>query len=115
MANTVKLGLPLIASSQAQKHVTANEAFLALDALTQLTVIDKDLTAPPGSPSDGDTYIVGASATGDWATHDDDIAYYYQGAWYFFTPKNGWMGFVSDETKYYSYNSGWVLTSTIIP
>ena len=37
-------------------------------------VIDADLSAPPGSPSEGDRYIVGPSATGDWSGHDGEIA-----------------------------------------
>ncbi|RLJ04034.1 MAG: hypothetical protein DRP08_02550, partial [Candidatus Aenigmatarchaeota archaeon] len=32
----------------------------------KLPVIDKDLTAPPGAPSDGDRYIIGAGVAGDW-------------------------------------------------
>ena len=40
---------------------------LAIAALGNLTIIDRDLTAPPGGESDGDTYIVGGSATGDWS------------------------------------------------
>ena len=42
-------------------------------------------TAPPGSPVNGDRYIVGASATGAWATHDDELAIYRDG-WKFYAP-----------------------------
>lgn len=45
-------------------------------------------TAPPGSPANGDRYIVGASATGAWAGHDDDLAVY-RGGWQFYTPNEG--------------------------
>lgn len=45
-------------------------------------------TAPPGSPADGDRYIVGASATGAWATHDDTLAAYRDG-WQFYSPIEG--------------------------
>ncbi|NIP67909.1 MAG: DUF2793 domain-containing protein, partial [Planctomycetales bacterium] len=37
-------------------------------------VIDKDLTAPPGSPSNGDRYIIPTGATGAWAGHETEIA-----------------------------------------
>ena len=40
---TPHLGLPLIAASQAQKHVTHNEALGLLDTLVQLACLDKDL------------------------------------------------------------------------
>ena len=55
---TTHLLLPYILAAQAQKHVTHNEALRLLDGLVQLSVLDRDLTAPPGSPADGDRYIV---------------------------------------------------------
>ena len=45
-------------------------------------------TSPPGSPADGDRYIVGAAATGAWATHDDKLAVYRDG-WQFYEPIEG--------------------------
>ena len=42
-------------------------------------------TVPPGSPVNGQRFIVGASATGAWATHDDELAIYRDG-WQFYTP-----------------------------
>ena len=108
MANTENLNLPVVAASQAQKHVTVNESLYNLDAIVQLSVKDKDLTAPPGSPTVGDRYIVGSSATGAWAGEDDNIAAYQNGAWEFYTPKDGWVAFVKDESLDYQYDgSSW--------
>jgi hypothetical protein len=107
MADTNRLILPLLSAAQAQKHVTMNEALKLLDAIVQAGVIDKDLTAPPGGESEGDIYIVGSSATGSWATHDDDLAIYQDGAYTFVTPLDGFIAFVADETTLYVYNSGW--------
>ena len=59
--------LPYLLASQARKHGTHNEALRPLDGLVQLAVLDRDLTAPPASPADGDHYIVASGATGDWA------------------------------------------------
>jgi hypothetical protein len=64
------LGLPYIQPSQAQKHVTHNEAIRVLDALVQLSVADRDQTAPPGTPIAGDRHIVGPSASADWTGQD---------------------------------------------
>jgi hypothetical protein len=50
---TTNLLLPYILAAQAQKHVTHNEALRLLDGLVQLSVLDRDLTAPPDSPADG--------------------------------------------------------------
>ena len=55
---------PYILAAQAQKHVTHNEALRLLDGLVQLSVLDRDLTAPPGSPADGDRYIVASGGDG---------------------------------------------------
>jgi hypothetical protein len=46
---TTHLLLPYILAAQAQKHVTHNEALRILDGLVQLSVLDRDLTAPPGA------------------------------------------------------------------
>ena len=44
--------------NQNQKHITHNEALRMLDALVQLSVLDRDLSAPPDAPADGARYIV---------------------------------------------------------
>jgi len=109
MANTENLNLPVVAASQAQKHVTVNDSLYALDAIVQLAVIDKDLTSPPGSPTVGDRYIVGSSATGDWAGEDGNIAAYQNSAWEFYTPQEGWFAYAKDEAIVYKYDgSNWV-------
>jgi len=109
MPNTVSLGLPLLVAEQAQKHVTHNEALRALDALVQLSVKDRDLAAPPGSPADGDRYIVAASPTGIWAGHAADIAVWQDGAWDFHDPKEGWRCWVDDENVFLIFDgSAWV-------
>lgn len=77
----------------------------------QSPVKDKDLTAPPGSPSAGDRYIVCSPATGAWAGHEKDIAEYTGSTWDFFTPKCGWQSDVLDEGVNYRFgcDSKWSL------
>lgn len=55
----------------------------------QASVLRADLSAPPGSPSSGDRYVVAASPTGAWAGHAKAIAVYSGGAWTFITPTKG--------------------------
>jgi len=75
----------------------------------QKSVLDKDLTAPPGSPSTGDRYIVATGGTGAWAGHDDDIAEWNGTAWEFTTPNESYACGVEDEDTFYIYNStAWV-------
>ncbi len=97
MATSQNLGLPLIEASQAQKHVTHNEALRALDAIVQLAVKDRDLATPPGAPADGDRYLVAASPTDDWTGHAGEVAAWQDGVWDFYTPQAGWRSFVEDE------------------
>jgi hypothetical protein len=84
-----------------------------LDTIVQLSVLDKDLTAPPGSPSEGDCYIVAASATGAWVGWDNRIARYIDGEWRSYLPGAGsgagWRAYVIDEAALYIFNSSaWV-------
>ncbi|WP_195161754.1 DUF2793 domain-containing protein [Mesorhizobium sp. NBSH29] len=90
------LKLPFILPSQAQKHVTHNEALLALDALVQLSVKDRDLAAPPAA-ADGDRYIVATGASGAWTGQSNRIAGFQDGVWTFYPPLRGWLAFVADE------------------
>lgn len=108
MANTPNLPLPIMLGSQAQKHVTFNEAMLVLSALTQIGVIDRTNT-PPGAPNEGDRYLVTSVATGEWAGHEDSITVYQNGAWEFYTPEEGWTAWANDEDTLYIYNgAAWV-------
>lgn len=109
MDETANLKLPYILAAQSQKHVTHNEALRALDALVQLAVLDKDLTAPPGSPAEGARYIVAASPTGGWSGQAGKIAAYRDGAWGFHTPFEGWLAWVADEDTLYVFNgTSWI-------
>ena len=87
---TPNLSLPLIASAQAQKHVTHNDALAALDALVQISVADRDTATPPPSVAEGARYIVAAGAEGVWSGHDGELAVQEDGGWRFFAPQAGW-------------------------
>ena len=94
--NLPNLNLPLIAPSQAQKHVTHNEALRILDVLTQLSVLSDSSDTPPSDPAEGDRYLVPAGGQGEWAGQDGAIASFEQGTWLFYVPKPGWCFFVID-------------------
>ncbi|QGX96784.1 DUF2793 domain-containing protein (plasmid) [Roseovarius faecimaris] len=84
------LALPFLQPSQAQKHVTHNEALKILDAATQLSVLAADLTDPPAAPAEADCYIPAPGATGDWVGHAGEIAIYVNGGRQFFAARQGW-------------------------
>ena len=118
MDTTPLLLLPYIAASQAQKHVTHNESIRALDALVQLSVLDRDLTSPPPGPDNGERYLVAAGGSGVWAGHDSELAVFQDGAWVFFMPRQGWLAWISDEELLAVWDgSAWIATgpNTINP
>lgn len=96
---TTSGGLPLMAQTQNSRYLTYNELAWALNVL-QAGVISRSETAPPGSPAVGDAYIVDATATGAWAGHEDDIAFFFGGIWNFLEPEvaQGNGIFVQDES-----------------
>nr|WP_319516747.1 DUF2793 domain-containing protein [uncultured Cohaesibacter sp.] len=104
MSATALLALPFIAANQNQKHVTHNEALRMLDALVQLSVLDRDLTAPPDAPSDGARYIVADGASDAWAGWDGSVAAYQDGAWIEFVPLTGWLAWLEDESTLLMYD-----------
>lgn len=108
MTTSTHLDLPFILPAQAQKHITHNEALIALDVLTQLAVLDRHLAIPPATPATGDRYIVAASPTGDWAGHPGEIAHYDGAAWVFHAPQPGWCAFLLDELGLVAFaGTGW--------
>lgn len=54
---TARLRLPYILPSQAQKHVTHNEALQRLDAIVQL-VVKAVVAAPPENASEGECFLL---------------------------------------------------------
>jgi hypothetical protein len=115
MTETTHLGLPYLAAAQAQKHVTHNEALSRLDAVVQLSVIDTALTAPPGSPAEGDRYIIADGATGAWAGHDGEVAAFIDGAWVMVEAKPGWLAFdAASESVLVRHGDAWVAVGNFL-
>ncbi len=98
------LGLPYLLAAQAQKHVTHNEALRLLDAMVQLSVLDRTRTTPPASPADGDRHLVASGATGLWAGWDLNLAYWVDGVWMRLVPRPGWLVWVAAEQVFVVWN-----------
>jgi hypothetical protein len=106
MDSTTNLQMPYIMPSQAQKHVTHNEAIRLLDALVQLAVATRSQAEPPEEPQDGSRYIPASGATGDWQAWDWNIAYRADGAWMKLVPRPGWIVWVEDEQAALVWHDG---------
>lgn len=90
---TNRYQLPYLMPSQAQKHVTHNEAIRLIDGLTNLSFRQRDVNDPPADPSETDTYLVGTTPTGEWENHPGKIAVMVDGAWMYSAPFRGLRAF----------------------
>ena len=103
---STSLDLPYIQPTQAQKHVTHNEAVELLDLIVQLTVQEFDAETPPVAPIEGQTWALGSSPTDAWAGYDGQLASYRGGGWLFIAPKEGWRAWGEVEGVLRVYSSG---------
>ncbi|MCD7059502.1 DUF2793 domain-containing protein [Pelagibacterium xiamenense] len=109
MTTTARLGLPLLAPEQAQKHITHNEALVLLDALVQLRLDGVDTVSPPGAPAEGETHAIGLAATNAWDGHDGEIACWTEGGWRFAVPVEGWLAWDAGAGSLLVFRGGgWV-------
>ncbi len=109
MTTTPKFGIQDIADQQANAETTHNEAVRLLETMASRAIKDRDLTTPPGSPTDGDAYIVKATGTGDWAGKDNNVAVYVTDAWKFISPEEGNEVYLQDEDVPVFWNgSAWL-------
>ncbi|MEJ5211467.1 MAG: DUF2793 domain-containing protein [Burkholderiales bacterium] len=89
-------------------HTGMDANLKRLGAIVGLSVKDRDLTAPPSSPTAGDRYIIPSGATGSWAGKTGQIAVYVGGTWEYYVPKVGWLAYIEDEAVLSVYkSSGW--------
>ena len=105
---TPQLGLPYLATNQAQKEITHNEALDIIDFFIQ-PVVQSRINTPPGSPVEGNAYIITASPSGAWAGNADKIARYMNSTWTFYSPFPGlgvWS--IADAKDYIYHNSAWM-------
>jgi Protein of unknown function (DUF2793) len=114
MSRTPNLDLPFILASQADKHVSFNEAVNKLDDLIQLSVESRTLATPPPSPVEGVKYIVPAGASNVWSGQGGKIAAYKDSGWLFYTAQEGWQAWVKSEGRIARFsNSGWGLVPLV--
>jgi hypothetical protein len=115
VSNGPNLGIMINALTGDSFPVDFRKFLRAVDVLLQGAVKSKTLTAPPGSPVNGDRYIVGASPTGAWAGNAKSIAVWTtdnpatpSGLWEFYQPQPGWMvANIADSTVYVYFAGTW--------
>jgi len=101
-----RLDLPFIKPSQAQKHVTHNEALQVLDGLVQTAFEETGAETPPFEPVTGQLYALGASPTGDWAGEAGMLALRVTEAWLFIAPGEGWRAWDKASGTFRVFEAG---------
>lgn len=95
-----------------------------LQVLVQANVINQTLTIPPGSPTNGDSYVVAVGATGSWVGQDKNVAYWTtddpnlpSGKWEFYVPQTGWQIYDVSMNVGFKFNgTSWVpITGSGVP
>jgi hypothetical protein len=115
---TTPRGSPEYAEGQALPESTGNEQTRRTEAgACHFPVVDKDLTAPPGSCADGANYIIAGSPTGLWSGKAGQIATAVGtnagSGWYYHTPIEGFTAYVQDENARYLYGgASWALDTS---
>lgn len=101
--------LPVWIQGTTQPSTPVNDSFLRTEVLARgATSI---LSAPPGSPVDGQVHIVGASPTGAWSTFaQHDVVLWRSGTWYRFAPFLGWLKQVGGDVRRFD-GSAWVVVT----
>lgn len=115
MPDTPRFSLPLLAVAQAQKEVTHNEAVTLIDALLHLVVEAGPLGDPPAAPTEGQCWLVGASASGEWAGQEDAVAVWTAGGWRFAAPREGMQAVRLADGAWLRFGGGAWSEPTVIP
>lgn len=107
MPNTPRLHFPLIASGQTQKDVTHNEAILAIERVTSVTVTSRSVITPPTAPPEGAVFIVPAVATQTWGQPAGMMMHWHVDGWQLMLPHDGQVVLLADEGVMLVHRQGW--------
>jgi len=89
-----------------QANQVFNDFQASVDLKLALKALSMTTDAQPGSPSEGDAYIMTGSASGAaWTTYSEhDIAFYIGGAWTAFPPTGALTAYVVDQAKWVAWD-----------
>jgi len=111
MSTTFNFGIQLWAEGDTQPQTKYNSLATAFDFWMGRGVKSKVTTTQPGSPAEGDAYIIPAGATGAaWSTFaQNSIALYLSATWYEFVPTARVRVYVDDDGfDWFWSGSAWV-------
>lgn len=111
MTDTVNNGIPFVPENTTDPASGLNLSLLTIDMLLHLAVESIGDTAPPTTVLDGARYIVGVSATGAWAGHDNQLAMWIDnpGYWQF---RDAHFAYNKADDIFYIYTTSWIQLAT---
>lgn len=96
----------MIMPSQAQKHVTHNEALTLLDGLLSPVVKSAAETQPPAGAQTDDAFLVAGPATGVWFGQEGKLAFNTDAGWRFAAPVRGMTAFFAADSSLRVFEQG---------
>jgi hypothetical protein len=107
MSTSTNNHIPYVPQNTLDPAAGLNDAINVIDALLNTRVTSMDLTVPPSSPADGEMYIAGSGATGDWSGHDNAFARWVEEGtfWQFYEAGvEAWLVLNKDDGNLYKWN-----------
>lgn len=112
---TPRHALPLLATAQAAKELTHNEALTIIDALLH-PLFEGVASLPPSTPGLGDCWRVGVGAGDEWQGQDGTIAVWTAGGWRFVVPQPGMTATERGTLKLLRFDGAdWLESRAIAP
>lgn len=107
---TLDDGLNTLVDGSGRRYHRQDSASISLNSVLSRT------NTPPGSPTVGDTYIVGTSPTGAWASNANDVAVYTVRGWIFASPSIGLSLYNQDDSAFWLYDETpqWVSSNPLV-
>jgi len=101
MTTTPLLQIPELPTGQNASPETMNEAIRKLEAgaFGPYPIEDDDLLSPPGSPTDGQVYMINGTGAGGWTGHNNSIALFLSTGWVYYSIREGMCFWIKDENK----------------
>jgi len=93
--------------------VSGRRYILQSQTIPDYFAVSQGDTSPPGSPSLGDQYVIGAAPSGDWASKAKNLATWTARGWVYRVPQRGQIVWVNDENTFYHYSTSDVWTQGI--
>lgn len=119
MTNSISNKIPYVPQNTLDPAAGLNDAIDVIDALLNTRVESVGLNAPPTGVGDGEMYIIGSAATGEWAGHNHAFARYVANGdfWQFYEAGvTAWLALNKADNNLYKWDvtsAAWILAAGI--